>query len=228
MKRLLPSWCLAAVLLAGCGSGSDAQESVQSTAGADEESDQALSASAVPQNLFRVSPCADPCPSSMAQPAPRGGTVYRGARPGLDAIRMLRDELGVRTIIDLEIMPYNTIAEDRHVATANQDPGAPHVRIIHYHMEAILPPHDDDINPLLDALAQAESKKEAAYVHCALGRDRTGLLIALHRVHGDRWHAQDAYEEWYEHGFDQSAFTKWEFTPLFDYFERRAGAVKRH
>jgi hypothetical protein len=202
---------------------------VQSTAGADgEEADQALSASAVPKNLYRVSPCADPCPTSMDQPAPKGGTVYRGARPGLDAMRMLRDDLGVRTIIDLEIMPYNTDPEDSHAAAANEDRGAPRMSIVHYHMEAILEPHDDDIDRLLAVLKNAEAKKEAAYVHCALGRDRTGLVIALHRVLNDGWKAQDAYDEWYEHGFDQSWFTKLEFTPLFDYFVKRAGSVKRH
>lgn len=227
MKRLLFSLCAAVVCLSGCGS-SDAHESVQSTGGADEESDQALSASDVPVNLYKVSPCEDPCASSMEQPATRGGTVYRGARPGLGAIRTLRDDLGVRTIIDLEIMPYNTGPEDSHVATANEDPGAPRMNIVHYHMEAVLEPHDDDIDPLLAVLKDAEANHEAAYVHCALGRDRTGLVIALHRVINDGWNAQDAYEEWYQHGFDQSWFLRWEFSPLFDYFVKRAGSVKRH
>ncbi len=226
MKRLVLLWA-AVIGLSACGA-SDPQEAVGDNGAANEEADQALTASAVPQNLYRVSPCADPCPSSMAQPVARGGTVYRGARPGLDAIRYLRDELGVRTIIDLEVMPYNTHPEDGHVATANRDQGAPHMSIVHYHMEAVTPPHDDDINPLLAVLKKASAKNGAAYVHCALGRDRTGLVIALHRVINDGWKAQDAYEEWHQHGFDQSWFTKFEFTALFDYFEDRVGSVKRH
>lgn len=226
MKRAL--FLLAALVgLSACGA-SDPQEPTGDTASG-EEADQALSTSAVPQNLYRVSPCADPCATTMAQPAARGGTIYRGARPGLDAIRFLRDELGVRTIVDLEIMPFNTIPEDRHLTTANADHGAPRVSMVHYHMEAVTPPHDnDDIDRVLAVLKAAAAKKEAAYVHCALGRDRTGLVIALHRVLNEGWKAQDAYEEWHDHGFDQSFFTKLEFTALFNYFVERAGPVKRH
>jgi hypothetical protein len=212
----------------GCGSGSRDEQVGTTSTNNDEEADQALTQDSVPQNLYWVSPCADPCATSMDQPAKKGGTVYRGARPGQDAVRYLRDELGVRTIVDLEIMPYNTGPEDSHVATANKDPGAPEMNIVHYHMEAIFEPGDDDIDRILAVLKQAEEKQEAAYVHCALGRDRTGLIIALHRVLNDGWKAQDAYEEWYQHGFDQSWFTRWEFTPLFDYFVERAGPVKRH
>jgi protein tyrosine/serine phosphatase len=78
--------------------------------------------------------------------------------------------------------------------------------------------HDDaKIDGVLAAMARG-SKNGAVMVHCALGRDRTGMVVAMHRVLNEGWTPQHAYDEWHAHGFDASELRKIEFEALYRYF----------
>ena len=49
------------------------------------------------------------------------------------------------------------------------------------------------------------------FVHCEHGQDRTGLVIAMHRVQNCGWQKQDAEAEMLEHGFHTLLFGLWRF-----------------
>jgi protein tyrosine/serine phosphatase len=67
----------------------------------------------------------------------------------------------------------------------------------------------------LGALADASSYP--IFVHCKKGLDRTGVVIALHRVFDQGWSPQDARAEMYALGFDMRLWT------LRRYFEKAIG-----
>jgi protein tyrosine/serine phosphatase len=47
-----------------------------------------------------------------------------------------------------------------------------------------------------------DTDQHPIFVHCLHGRDRTGLMTAVYRVHFDGWPVEKAYEEMLECGFD--------------------------
>jgi hypothetical protein len=63
----------------------------------------------------------------------------------------------------------------------------------------VTPEEDAEIREALAIMAQATPEKPL-YIHCEHGADRTGLLIALHRVLYLGWSKEDAYAEWVRNG----------------------------
>jgi hypothetical protein len=185
--------------------------------------DQNATGSSTPQNLFLVSKCDEPC-KNPAQPAPGGGTVYRSARPSNeDQIRFVRDQLGVTTIISLEELADHTEPEGDLMRAVAADKGRPSMVFMSASLDSMFTSSGDDakIDEILGTLA-AGTQNGAMMVHCALGRDRTGMIIALHRVINEHWAPQDAYDEWHAHGFDANALRKIQFDALYRYFIHRA------
>jgi hypothetical protein len=64
---------------------------------------------------------------------------------------------------------------------------------------SIFAPSEKSVNGALSVLAN--SKLGKIYVHCKLGRDRTGLVIALYRVFSEGVSANQAYQEMRAFGF---------------------------
>ena len=134
--------------------------------------------------------------------------LYRGARPGPEGLRAMRDQLGVRTIINLEDSK-SAIQEDRESSEALG---------LEWHsipLNVLKRPKDADIDQVLALLASPGARP--AYIHCKAGRDRTGLLVALHRYFADGWRAEDAYNEALKFGFRS------QFKALREYFEEKTG-----
>jgi protein tyrosine/serine phosphatase len=165
--------------------------------------------------------------------------VYRSARPsGNDQIRFVRDQLGVTTIISLEELSDHSEPESdamMAVNVADMKQGRPIMTFMSASLDSLFTSSADDpkVDDILGTLA-AGTQKGAVLVHCALGRDRTGMIVALHRVINEHWAPQDAYDEWHAHGFDGNELRKIEFEALYKYFIHRActggddnGCVKR-
>jgi len=54
-----------------------------------------------------------------------------------------------------------------------------------------------DMGYVDDVLAiMADKSKRPLYLHCEYGADRTGAIIALHRVVNEGWNGPDAFHEW--------------------------------
>jgi protein tyrosine/serine phosphatase len=74
-------------------------------------------------------------------------------------------------------------------------------------------PKDAEVDEALHDLN--DPALQPIYVHCRLGKDRTGLIVALHRVLDEQWTPCDAWKEWKSFGY-----LPWN-DGLKDYFEKR-------
>ncbi|MGD0128563.1 MAG: tyrosine-protein phosphatase [Terriglobia bacterium] len=141
-----------------------------------------------------------------ADPAVRGipnfhqvdGTIYRGGQPTAQGWASL-ERLGVKTVIDLRRHEEHSIQAER------QEAEAAGMHYVNVPMSGIVAPTDDTILKVL-ALFQS-SGAGPVFVHCRLGVDRTGAVIACYRIAHDGWGNQKALDEakacgmhWFEFG----------------------------
>jgi hypothetical protein len=218
--KLLPCLVLLAALTPACGSAPTAASSTQ-----DETAGQATTGDRF-ANINWVSPCPSKTPcakttvqlTSLPESERAGGTVYRGSTLSLDNVTYL-STLGIRKIIDLEVMPWHTGPEEKFVRQADASlPQDKSITLVKYALSPIWTPDDDKINDIMKEISTSVDAHQSVYVHCALGRDRTGMVIALHRVINEGWAPADAYQEWEAHGFNDTLLHRVEFRPLDDYF----------
>ncbi len=178
-----------------------------------------------------VKPAAD-CPAGEAC-APGGfdevtPSVYRGGHPKDDGMMDYLKEKGVASIVTLE-MPATTL--QGKIESFCQHDGIPDesrraaARDIAFHALGIDPTKDvvdleqqggglgngtdavdRQIEAALDEMKRA-TPDAPVYVHCTLGVDRTGLVVALHRIRNQGWSARDAAQEWIDHLYGSPSWT---------------------
>jgi protein tyrosine/serine phosphatase len=114
---------------------------------------------------------------------------YRGAQPeGRDYADLAA--LGVKTVIDLQRDgPRN---EKRFV----EDAGMKFYRIP---MTGSVPPTPEQQALFLKLVNDPAS--QPVFVHCAVGRHRTGVMTALYRMTHDGWTGDQAFREMKKYGF---------------------------
>jgi len=133
--------------------------------------------------------------------------LLRGARPsqaGMDDLAAL----GVRTDLDLERTQSYVDAEQGFADNAGVD-------FASEPMSYIWEPSDDFIDEVLSIMA--DPAMQPVYVHCKLGNDRTGLVVALYRVEVQGWTPKAAWDEMMAMGFHRI------WVGLSHYFEERTG-----
>lgn len=123
--------------------------------------------------------------------------LFRGGRPSQAGLERLAS-LGVKTIVNLE--EYPEIVEQERAAAA-----ALGMKMVWFPMKWEEYPRDDQIAQIL-ALLRSGEPDASVYVHCFHGKDRTGLVVALHRVLAQGWEPAAAYREMLSLGF----YTKYE------------------
>jgi len=108
--------------------------------------------------------------------------VYRGAQIQPSDIHQLQ-ELGISVVINLRKneQPWEKSAVE-----------AAGMRYYHFPMSSTSRPKLETVNAVF-ALMKAE--KEKVFVHCASGRHRTGLIIAVWRIREYHWTFDQVYEE---------------------------------
>ena len=124
--------------------------------------------------------------------------LFRGGQPTREGIAAL-EQLGIRTIIDLRDRTGIPSVE-RKQAQANG---------IRYHripLGKLLVPARATMDRILRILADPESGP--VYVHCRRGCDRTGAVIACHRIANEGWTAEEAIAEARKLGMIKSQFLK--------------------
>jgi protein tyrosine/serine phosphatase len=72
-------------------------------------------------------------------------------------------------------------------------------------MSGYVAPNDQDV-ALIENKLLTDPSLRPAFVHCQHGRDRTGVVIALHRVFREQpaWSPKQAYDEMLAYGFQTS------------------------
>lgn len=136
--------------------------------------------------------------------------IYRGSEPETEADFAKLKKLGVRTILDLRTGRKEI---DREAALGRKFEMK--VRSIPISMAAM--PVDADIDHVLELLS--DKHERPMFVHCKLGRDRTGLVVALHRVLAEHWEVARARAEMVAFGFRRA------FVNLDYYFWKRTRSV---
>jgi tyrosine-protein phosphatase SIW14 len=118
--------------------------------------------------------------------------LWRGAGINTPADYKLLKSKGIRTIIDLEF-PDSQFQSEKSIAKKYG------MYDIHYPMYPALYPDEKTVDQLLTLLT--DSRYQPVYVHCAQGKDRTGLIMGLYRIHKMGWDKHKAYAEMLSFGF---------------------------
>src|SRR2546430_180414 len=118
--------------------------------------------------------------------------LYRGAQPSAAGV----DELarrGVKTVIDLR---DDALPEERTLVLRA---GMSYINIPTD--AAIVSPAKID-----QCLEHLKTAPRPIFVHCRMGRDRTGLEIAMYRIEVLGWPREKAIRELYAHGYNWMLF----------------------
>jgi protein tyrosine/serine phosphatase len=136
------------------------------------------------------------------------GKIYRGIQPGDEEDFQYLKSQGIRTTLNLR--KYLKWQEKgQHKKADAQGFLYRHAAMPTLWMEPKDPEVDQALHDMNDPSLQP------IYVHCRLGKDRTGLIIALYRVLDQHWTACAAWKEWKSFGY-----LPWN-DGLKDYFEKR-------
>ena len=133
--------------------------------------------------------------------------IYRGARPDARGLRDLA-ALGVRTDLDLETSASTTAIEEQQAVAAG-------VTFLPEPMSYLRAPSDELVDRLLGELN--DPALQPVFLHCKLGNDRTGLIVALDRVINEGWTPEVAWNEMMDLGFHRI------WVGLSHFFEERTG-----
>lgn len=117
-----------------------------------------------------------------------GGRVCRSAQPeGAEGYLTFRRQ-GGKAVVNLR----NDRDERQSVARAGLVP-------YWFGLDAGDPPSVEQIEQIVRTIA--DPANQPVLVHCRLGQDRTGLVIASYRIIEDRWTYEQAYEELKSYAF---------------------------
>jgi tyrosine-protein phosphatase SIW14 len=121
--------------------------------------------------------------------------VYRGAQPTEEGWKSLA-KLGVKTVIDLcREGEHSSESEARAVQAAG-------MRYVSVPMNGYIAPSDEQVAKVLQLL----NSGEPVFVHCKLGRDRTGTVIACYRIKHEGWQNEKALQEAKSYGLHPLEF----------------------
>jgi tyrosine-protein phosphatase SIW14 len=118
--------------------------------------------------------------------------VYRGGRPSVEGLRLLKERYGVKTVIDVSA-PEEEVADEAGLV---KQLGMDYLRLP---MSIDTRPADDQILAFLKAVLNPDSRP--VYVHDRHGRQTTGMMVAIYRTVVEEWGPKTAYREAKDYGF---------------------------
>jgi tyrosine-protein phosphatase SIW14 len=158
----------------------------------------AISAVSVAEQGAKEPPQTAKADARVARKATLGGvpnfgvvtpTLYRGAHPTEAGFEKLA-ELGIQVVVDVRGGPSED--ERKQLAKLGMQYVSIPWRCFH--------PQDRRIAQFLKLVQESRGKK--IFVHCRLGDDRTGLMIATYRMAEQGWTAEEALKEMEAYGFN--------------------------
>jgi protein tyrosine phosphatase (PTP) superfamily phosphohydrolase (DUF442 family) len=139
--------------------------------------------------------------------------LHRGGQPRSGGIRRLA-ELGFNTIINLRGTNAQTRADEAEARSLGLN---------YYNIP--LPiwgrPNDADVRRVMEIITAAESGR--VFVHCRDGVDRTGMIVALHRITSEGWSTKMATDEAMRHGMRRHQY--WMRDYISDFYVRQQRAA---
>ncbi len=112
--------------------------------------------------------------------------VYYGPIPKTDSDFRQLQGLGVKTVVELRKFMHRKSAREEGLVSA--------YGMVHRLVPMGFEPSRDG-TPELALEIMHDPAQQPVYVHCMLGRDRTGVVVALYRVRYLGWSPEAAYAE---------------------------------
>jgi protein tyrosine/serine phosphatase len=148
-----------------------------------------------------------PCPINNFQIVVPGG-VYRSGQPKGEADWAYLEKLGITSVIKL-----NKFSVDADAAEECQMAQKHGINVVPIYMQPEDWPHSwnpwasPDVKDVLQAVQILENRgKEKVLVHCAHGKDRTGLVVAVYSVRNKNLCKDAAYAEMKNYGANPLLF----------------------
>jgi protein tyrosine/serine phosphatase len=116
--------------------------------------------------------------------------LYRGAQPDAAGFRALK-ALGVKTVVNLRGGDWD--------AAPAREAGLDVVEMPLHAKVLSTPPSDDEVRRFLEIVR--DPARTPVFVHCRVGKDRTGTMCALYRIEELGWDCDRAVAEMQGHGF---------------------------
>jgi protein tyrosine/serine phosphatase len=144
------------------------------------------------------------------------GNIYRCAQPTADGLKAA-EKLGIKTVISLRAFHSDKDeVESTRLKTER-------IRFNTWH------PEDEDVVRFLKLVSNTNNGP--FLVHCLHGADRTGTMIAIHRIAFEGWTKKDAIKEMTDGGFGYHTVWKNLITYLnqldVDALKKKAGLTPR-
>lgn len=114
--------------------------------------------------------------------------IYRGAMPEPEGYATLR-RMGIRTVVNLR----TTESDRKQVEAAG-------MRSVEIPMEMLGNGDRDKVERVLDVMS--DRARQPVFVHCKLGEDRTGIVVAAYRMKMEGWPLELAEAEMETFGFN--------------------------
>jgi tyrosine-protein phosphatase SIW14 len=115
-------------------------------------------------------------------------SIYRGTQPQPEGYATLK-KMGIKTIINLRTRH----SEKKTVEKAG-------MRSIEIPLSVLKDININTVNRIIDIMT--DPKNQPVYIHCRLGQDRTGIVIAAYRMRVDGLSLKDAEAEMQAFGFN--------------------------
>jgi protein tyrosine/serine phosphatase len=146
----------------------------------------------VPHTLLAAQETSTRPPVRIKRFAKVNTSYYRGAAPNDQDFERLAT-LGIRTVIDLK--QEGIVAEAAIVQRFG-------MRFQSIPMSSTSAPSEDVVAQFLKIVT--DSDNQPVFVHCAGGRERTGVLTAVYRMTHDGWTAEQAFGEMTQYGYNSN------------------------
>ena len=143
--------------------------------------------------------------------------LYRGAQPRPGGIRRLA-ELGINTVINLRGTNEQTRADEVEARSLGLN-----------YFNIPLPiwgrPNDSHVQRILEIINAPESGR--VFIHCRDGVDRTGMIIALHRISSESWSREMALAEAERSGMRSHQYWMRDYIRDFYVWQQRAATHQK-
>ncbi len=116
--------------------------------------------------------------------------VYRGAQPRGQGYEELK-KLGIAIVVDLR--NSKPVKHENGETREQTKVEAAGMRYVEIPTSAFFGPTDSQVATFLQLLR--DHAKDKIFVHCYFGDDRTGVMIATHRIADEHWTSDEAYNE---------------------------------
>ncbi|HEY0593206.1 MAG TPA: hypothetical protein VGF40_15650 [Thermoanaerobaculia bacterium] len=127
-------------------------------------------------------------------PSRRNGGIYRGAQPTATQVAALRRDLGVRTIVKLNVQDL----EEERAAARRANIVLVEIPLDPNRLGTADPATVAGVEKAVRAMT--DPANAPVYIHCLRGSERAGFVVALHRARNDGWSFAEISDELSEYG----------------------------